>query len=438
MCSRICFFSACILLSSGDALAERMRIVVGGANFRAYPVAVSDVELGSKANDSLKKISKEFLRLLRRNVDFPRSLELVPPGSYLSDSRDSARKPYLKNWINVGASGLITSSIGGSPNQIKLTMRFFDVVRGKTLLTKQFEKSAEVLHRSIYEFLDAVVGVLTGEQGIYSARIAYVKRMPRGKSIFVATLDGKEIERVTAPNVLSLLPAWSADGKHLFFTSYLKNNPDLFQLEIAGRKLDWISKKRGLNIGAAVSPDNSKIALTLSIDGNTEIYLMNRDGKKLRRLTDSWGQDVSPSWSPDGSQIAFVSSRSGNPHIYVMVADGTQQRRLTFQGKYNQEPDWSPKPDGQITFTARDERLAYDIFLVHPKTGVITRLTQDQANNESPQFSPDGQQIVFTSTRGPKHGKKLYVMDVDGSNQRHIVLDGIHIETPAWGPREIN
>jgi TolB protein len=317
-------------------------------------------------------------------------------------------------------------------------MRFFDVVRGKNLLTKTYSEPAEKLSRSIYTFLDQVVALLTGEPGIYSSRIAYVKRMPKGKAVFVSTMDGREIERVTAPNVLSLLPAWDSEGKYLLFTSYLKNNPDLFRLELEGRKLDWISNKRGLNTGAAVSPDNSKIALTLSIDGNTEIYLMDWGGKNLKRLTDSWGQDVSPTWSPDGSQIAFVSSRSGNPHIYVMSADGSQQRRLTFQGKYNQEPDWSPRNDGQITFTARDERLAYDIFLVHPKTGVITRLTQDQANNESPQYSPDGQQIVFTSSRGPKPGKKLYVMDVDGSNQRRIPVDGVHIETPAWGPRTVN
>jgi len=241
------------LVSAEDVFAERMRIVVGGANFRAYPIAVSDVETASASTDSLNKVAKDFLKLLRRNVDFPRSLELVPPTSYLNDSRDSARKPYFKNWLNVGASGLITASLGGSPNQIKLTLRLFDVVRGKTLLSKNYEKPGKLLNEAIYDFLDAVVEILSGEKGVYSSRIAYVKRMPKGKAVFVTTMDGKSVERVTAPNVLSLLPAWSADGKHLFFTSYLKNNPDLFQLEMEGRKLDWISNKRGLNIGASVS-----------------------------------------------------------------------------------------------------------------------------------------------------------------------------------------
>nr|ADD96563.1 hypothetical protein [uncultured organism MedDCM-OCT-S11-C346] len=102
-----------------------------------------------------------------------------------------------------------------------------------------------------------------------------------------------------------MLPAWSRDGQSLLFTSYLRENPDLYRLHLKTRKLDWLSHKRGLNTGAAVSPDGKKIALTLSIDGNTEIYLMDPDGKNLTRLTDSWGQDISPTWSPDGKRIAL-------------------------------------------------------------------------------------------------------------------------------------
>jgi TolB protein len=48
--------------------------------------------------------------------------------------------------------------------------------------------------------------------------------------------------------------------------------------------------------------------------------------------------------------------------------DGSNQRRLTFQGEYNQTPEWSPKGD-KILFTARDERLIFDIFTVEVATG---------------------------------------------------------------------
>ena len=118
-----------------------------------------------------------------------------------------------------------------------------------------------------------------------------------------------------------------------------------------------------------------------------------------------------------------------------MNADGSNPTRLTFRGNYNQEPDWSPRPDGKIAFTARDERLQYDIFLIDPITRDITRLTQDHGNNESPSFSPDGLHITFTSTRAPHYGKKLYIMDVDGQNQNRISRHNGEYETPSWGPR---
>ena len=61
----------------------------------------------------------------------------------------------------------------------------------------------------------------------------------------------------------------------------------------------------------AWSADGSRIAFTSSRDGNQEIYYMNRDGSGLRRVTNSPTIDVTPTWSPTGQQIAFVSDRTG-------------------------------------------------------------------------------------------------------------------------------
>jgi TolB protein len=337
--------------------------------------------------------------------------------------------------VNVGASGLIWGGLQISEQQAKVTFRFYDVVAQREVLTRTYEYPVTDAEQAAPRFVDEVVLLLTGEAGVFSSQLAFIKRTGKGKALFVSDIDGRNVRRLTPADNLSLLPTWDMRGTHILFTSYLKNNPDLFRINVASNDLQWLSSKRGLNTGADVSPDGRLIALTLSIDGNTEIYVMDSRGDNLRRLTDSWGQDVSPSWSPDGKRIVFVSSRSGNPHLYVMGADGSQPRRLTFQGNYNQEPDWSPRPDGQISFTARDERLRFDIFLVHPETGVVTRLTQDEGNNEGSSFSPDGHHIVFTSIRGSQEGKHLYVMDADGANQRRISRDPGEYESPAWGPR---
>ncbi len=418
------------------ASAQRLRIVVGGANFRPFPVAAPELSLAKDASSGLKHTAGELTSLLQTDVDLARPLELVPPTTYLAPAHEAWTKPEFANWANVGASGLVRGLVEPTATGVKVSMRFYDVVAQREVLSKSYEESTQTAGRAIHQFVDLIIETLTGEPGIFSTKIAFIKRTARGKALYTTDVDGRNPKRLTDDNVLSLLPAWDASGRFLLFTSFLQDNPDLYRLDRSNHKLECISSKRGLNTGAAVSPDGKHIALTLSTDGNTEIYVMDWNGNNLTRLTDSWGQDVSPSWSPDNKRIAFVSSRAGNPHLYIMDANGANVRRLTFQGNYNQEPNWSPRKDGQIAFTARDERLKFDIFLVHPETGEITRLTQDQGNNESPSFSPDGHHIAFTSSRPPHNGsKKIYVMDADGTNQRRITLDGGEYETPAWGPR---
>jgi len=426
---------AVLLGLTTEAQAQRLHIVVGGPNFRPYPIAVPDmVLLGSKDKDA-KPLVRELTSVLRMDLDLDRSLELVSPKTYLAPEKENWVKPEFANWVNVGASGLIWGGLDIDGKRVKVVMRFFDVVAQREALNRTYDETVDSADNAVRKFLDEVVELLTGEKGIFSSKLAYVKRMPQGKAVFVSDIDGRNPKRVTAADVLTLLPAWDNTGKHLLLTSYLKGNPDLYRLNLLSGDMEMLSSRRGLNTGASVSPDGSKIALTLSIDGNTEIYVMDWNGQNLQRLTDSWGQDVSPAWSHDGRKIAFVSSRSGNPHIYVMNTDGSDPRRLTFQGNYNQEPDWSPRADGQIAFTARDERLKFDIFMVHPVSGEITRLTQDEGNNESPSHSPSGHQLVFVSTRPPQKGKTLYVMDVDGNNQRRVSRDPGEYETPVWGPR---
>ena len=184
--------------------------------------------------------------------------------------------------------------------------------------------------------------------------------------------------------------------------------------------------------GGVYSPDGRSIAFTASVDGNSDVYVASADGGGIRRLTSDPATDTSPTWSPDGRRIAFVSSRSGNPHLYVMNADGTDQRRLTFKGNYNQTPRWSPRGD-QIAFTARDERRVFDVFLVSPETGKISRVTQDQGRtNEEPSWAANGRLLVLVSDRGGR--PQLVVANPAGDRQRVVTSDAGSVTAPAWGP----
>lgn len=412
---------------------EPMQVTVSGADFRPYPVAVPELTVSKGSSPQSGPQAAAVTQLLRADVDLARAFELVPVATYLSTA--AQMPPAYDTWQTTGASGLVTGSAQVVAGSLTLQLRFDDVAQKKQLVSRTCTVNVADAARCVHQFLDAVIEKLTGEPGIFSSRIAFVRKTQGIRAIYASDVDGGAQEKLVQSGNLSLLPAWGAQGRALYFTSYVAGGTHLYRLSTPTGRIDSISARPGLNVGAAVSPDGRRVALTLTIDGNSEIYVMDMDGKNLTRLTNNLALDVSPTWSPDGRRLAFVSNRSGNPHIYVMDADGSHVRRLTFKGTYNQEPDWSPRPDGQIAFTARDEALHYDLFLVHPETSEITRLTQDAANNMSPAFSPDGQHLAFISDRDAKVPGQLFIMDVDGRNVRSISPGVGDCETPAWSPR---
>src|SRR5262245_59474799 len=149
----------------------------------------------------------------------------------------------------------------------------------------------------------------------------------------------------------------------------------------------------------------------------SEIYLMDGQGNNPRRLTTNSNGDGFPVLSPDGRRVVFDSNRrraDGDPlnvsDLFVMNADGSSQTWL-LRGS---SATWSP--DGRnVAFHAsasgsgrpikNDPGSATadsDIFVVGvdalTRQGERRNLTNNPgAIDDDPDWSPDGQRIVFTS-----------------------------------------
>ena len=140
-----------------------------------------------------------------------------------------------------------------------------------------------------------------------------------------------------------MLPAWSKSGGQIAYTSYMRNNPDLYVVGAGGGRPKKLSTYKGMNTGASWSPDGSKLAVTLSKDGNPEIYIISaKDGSVIDRITNDKAIDTSPAWSPDGSQLAYSSDKDSE-HLQLWVRDmkSGHSRRLT---------DLTTQPQGAAPF----------------------------------------------------------------------------------------
>jgi TolB protein len=319
-------------------------------------------------------------------------------------------------------------NIKGEGKENSLTVILEDIASGETIATNEYALEGE-LRQTAHTIADAIIELLTGEQGISSTKIVFSYRTGSGKELAMVDYDGYNFTGLTKNGKYNLFPAWAPDGRRVLFSTYATDRLNIYVFDLTARKIDVISSFHGLNFAPCWSPDANRIALSLTKDGNAEIYLLDLSTKKLNRITYNKSIDTSPAFSPNSREIAFVSDRTGNPQVYVMDIYGGNVRRLTDHGNYNTSPAWSPRGD-LIAYVSRQDDNSQQIFVTDPYDFAPVQLTF-MGNNEEPSWSPDGLHIVFSSSRSGTY--ELYTMNWDGSRKRKLT-SGITAHAPDWSP----
>lgn len=125
-------------------------------------------------------------------------------------------------------------------------------------------------------------------------------------------------------------------------------------------------------------------------------------------------------------KIVFVSDRNGNREIYSTNSDATNQTRLTANSANDEFPDWSP--DGSQIAFATDRIGNFEIYTMNADGTSPTRLTNNSVPDSEPAWSPDGSKIAFV-----RNGAGIFLMDANGANQTTLpnTADGA---SPSWSP----
>ncbi|MEN9754820.1 MAG: Tol-Pal system protein TolB, partial [Pseudomonadota bacterium] len=77
---------------------------------------------------------------------------------------------------------------------------------------------------------------------------------------------------------------------------------------------------------------------------------------------------------------------------------------------------------------------ASNIYVMDLRSRATTRLTDTNAIDTSPSYSPDGSQIVFESDRGGT--QQIYIMSATGGGAKRISFgEGARYSTPVWSPK---
>ncbi|MDE2743227.1 MAG: DPP IV N-terminal domain-containing protein [Gemmatimonadota bacterium] len=218
---------------------------------------------------------------------------------------------------------------------------------------------------------------------------------------------------------------------------------------------DTLSKATEVSLGSSISGSlsaddvdyfvieiSSSDTLIASTTGSvdTEGAILDSSGTVLARDSDSgkgsnFRVSVPVSAGTYYIRVKGWDSDTGDYTLYAQRSSGDNDiaTNLTQNADSDYNPAWSP--DGQrIVFTSTRGRNS-GIYVMSADGSNPTRLTQNAGedwSDWSPAWSPDGQRIAFVSTRDGN--SEIYVMSADGSNPTNLTQDVGDDYNPAWSP----
>jgi Tol biopolymer transport system component len=272
--------------------------------------------------------------------------------------------------------------------------------------------------------------------------------------VYAVNADGTGLRQLThaAGGVQAMHPDFSPNGKLIAFSLGNGSHPwRIWVMRSDGTHQHQLATDtKGFRDNApAYTPNGRAIvfARCLPGDGVCAIWEMNANGTHKHALTRYIPSgvhervDFAPAVSPNGKRIAFLRFESNGiqAQIWVMNADGSNPHAITAPWLEATAPAWSP--DGRwIVFNSNNSRTGSHIFAMKPDGKDVRTLTPNRFphNDVGPNYSPDGNQIAFSSDRRYPDGccLDLFEMRGNGSGEHKVNLNLHHagILDPVWQP----
>jgi len=131
-------------------------------------------------------------------------------------------------------------------------------------------------------------------------------------------------------------------------------------------------------------------------------------------------------------RIIFTCTRGDFNQLCMVNADGTDYRQITNVQAHNYYPVFSPL-GGSIVYASNQNGGYFDLFLFVFNGSRLLRLTENIGNVISPSFSPDGKNILFAN-RAAEGPTSLWTVENTGENPKLLYAGPNTIVSADWSP----
>lgn len=229
--------------------------------------------------------------------------------------------------------------------------------------------------------------------------------------ICIMDIDGTNQKKIAQTVWMRNSPDYSPDGTKIIYNAIGDDQISyIYVMDADGTN----QKQLAQGSCGKYSPDGSKIVYGV-IDDNqiSSLCIMDADGSNQRQLAQETGTQTVCDFSPDGSKIFYkVLERTPEVKVYLysMDADGSNQKQLA-----QIDSCWLSSDGSKIFYEIREGDV-YDIsvYAMNIDGSEKTRLIKDAfVYYYFFEVSPDCSKVLY---KNPED-KKIYLMDVNGSNQ---------------------
>lgn len=277
-------------------------------------------------------------------------------------------------------------------------------------------------------------------------QIAFMRNAGAGGAIFlISPLGGSERKLTDAKGPYLV---WTPDGKSLVVEDRIAGTEasSLFLVSVAtGEKrllpppadAGYFGENFGNGYSFDVSPDGTSLAFERRFSaGISELYASPIAKWAPRRLTMDNALIAGMGRTADGREVVFSSNRRGARGLW----------RIPVHARPATEPELFAAAVNDASFPAisragpaRPARLAYERRVLNANIWRAETASQGTSPvqliastgmQSSPQLSPDGRRIVFSSNR--TGNLEIWMCDREGSNAVQLTSLGTYCGTPRW------
>ncbi|MEC8955657.1 MAG: Tol-Pal system beta propeller repeat protein TolB [Pseudomonadota bacterium] len=180
---------------------------------------------------------------------------------------------------------------------------------------------------------------------------------------------------------------------------------------------------------------DTKVAYVKSsvLNGNRNYALIisDSDGENEQVILESKDPIMSPTWTPDSRQLAYVSFEGNISSIFMQNLRTGNRRKISELPGINGSPAFSPNGRKLVlTLGGTDGNL--DIHILDIASRRLKRMTYNRAIDTEATWSPDGEEIYFTSDRGGS--PQIYKMPINEDKAQRVTYEGNYNARPRLSP----